>query len=109
MFLEALNGIDLAVAEAADAYLRTGRKDPPPPCGNNHIFINAVAPDPDADPYAVEEHMRELMTRHQVPYGHNGLVPLFSSMYVVFLGCNDSLSTVGGSFITALHRCLVHS
>lgn len=66
MFLEALNGIDLAVAEAQEAHIRAGKKDPPPPPTNNHIFINAVAPDAEADPILVEEHMRELMTRFQV-------------------------------------------
>lgn len=68
MFLEALNGIDLAVAEAEDACIRAGKNDPPPPPKNNHIFINAVAPDREADPRVVEEHMRELMTRFQVFY-----------------------------------------
>ncbi|CAN0545808.1 unnamed protein product, partial [Ectocarpus sp. 12 AP-2014] len=47
IILEALNGIDLAVAEAEDACIRAGRKDSPPPPTNNHIFVNAVAPDPD--------------------------------------------------------------
>ncbi|CAN0055634.1 unnamed protein product, partial [Sphacelaria rigidula] len=64
MLLEGMNGIDLAVAEAEDACLRA-KKDPPPPPANNHIFIYAVAPDPDAIPEVVEEHMRELMTRFQ--------------------------------------------
>lgn len=65
MLLEAMNGIDLAVAEAEDACLRA-KNDPPPPPSNNHIFINAVVPDPEADPEIVEEHMRELMARFQV-------------------------------------------
>lgn len=66
MFLEALNGIDLAVAEAEDASLRTGNREPPPPPSNNHIFINAVAPHPEADPHVVGVHLRELMARFQV-------------------------------------------
>lgn len=68
MVLEALNGIDLAVAEAEDACLRAGKKETLPPPSNNHIFVNAVTPDPEADPLAVAGHMRELMDRFQVRY-----------------------------------------
>lgn len=74
MFLEALNGIDHAVAEAQDAYLRAGKKGSPPQPSNNHIFVNAVAPDPEADPTVVAEHMRELMSRFQVRRASEGLM-----------------------------------
>lgn len=80
MVLEALNGIDLAVAEAEDACMRgTGRREDPssmPPPTNNHIFVNAVAPDPEVTPQDVADHIGELMDRFQVggyficvPYG----------------------------------------
>lgn len=66
MVLEALNGIDLAVAEAEDAHIRAGKKEPLPPPSNNHIFVNAVAPDPEVGPQDVADHIRELMDRFQV-------------------------------------------
>ena len=67
MVLEALNGIDLALAEAEDARSRAATKEASPFCpGNNHIFVNAVAPDQEADPADVAGHMRELMDRFQV-------------------------------------------
>lgn len=69
MVLEALNGIDLAVAEAEDAHIRAGKKEPLPPPSNNHIFVNAVAPDPEVGPQDVADHIRELMDRFQVIRG----------------------------------------
>lgn len=66
MVLEALNGIDLALAEVEDSCLRAGKKETPPPPSNNQIFVNAVASDPEADPTRVEGHVRELMDRFQV-------------------------------------------
>lgn len=66
MVLEALNGIDLALAEAEDACIRAGRKESLPPPSNNHIFVNAVAPDPEVAPQDVADHIRELMDRFQV-------------------------------------------
>lgn len=65
MVLEALNGIDLALAEAEDARSRSAKEGTANHPGNNHIFVNAVAPDPEADPVHVEGHMRELMDRFQ--------------------------------------------
>ncbi|CAM9770317.1 unnamed protein product, partial [Ectocarpus sp. 13 AM-2016] len=65
IILEALNGIDLAVAEAEDACIRAGRKESPPPPTNNHIFVNAVAPDPDVSGQDVAAHIGELMDRFQ--------------------------------------------
>lgn len=66
MVLEALNGIDLAVAEAEDACIRAGRKESPPPPTNNHIFVNAVAPDPEVSAQDVAGHIGELMDRFEV-------------------------------------------
>lgn len=66
MVLEALNGIDLALAEAEDSHIRAGRKDSLPPPNNNHIFVNAVAPDPEVTPQDVADHIGELMDRFQV-------------------------------------------
>lgn len=92
MFLEALNSLDLALAEADDASLRAGRREHPTPPSNNHIFINAVAPDPQANPDDVADHVRELMSRFQarlcdpgIPFSCSGV----ELQYRLLRCCNE--------------------